>query len=148
MGFLRALGKRIGAGWARVKYGGAQGVLKLHLAKSRIDSPRTQKLISEATTAAWSIDIVSEFFKSLGFSYDDYDTMYRATVMALRDRLDGEHLIATSIFVNRCREFAPAFRRIAQAVSVLTPRGADRKETLSTLIIGVVNGALAKTGQL
>ncbi len=85
---------------------------------------------------------------SVGFSYDDYDAMYRATVMAFRDRSVGDNLIATSILVNRCREFAPAFQRIAKAVSVLTPRGADRKETLSTLIIGVVNGALAKTGQL
>ena len=109
MGFFGRIGNAFGAGAARTKIGGSQGVLRLHLEKSPLESSRIDELISEITTAAWSISSVSVFFQSLGFSYDDYGAMYRAAVIGCPNKLHGHNLIATTLMIDKYNGFESFF---------------------------------------
>ena len=111
-------------------------MLKLHLEKSPIDSPRTGELISEITVAAWSISTVSTFFQRLGFSYDDYDAMYRAAVLACPNKLHGHDLIATTLMIDRYNGFISFFKEVANVASKY--EGAERRDVLSALISPLV----------
>jgi hypothetical protein len=143
MGLFGRLGNAFSAGAERVKFGGIQGVLKVRLKKYPIDSPDVQELISQATASAWRIPIVSDFFQRLGFSYEDFDTMYRAVVITLPDKFFGDNLVATSMMVDRCRDLTPAFRAIAEVISAT--QGNDRAPVLSTLVVDLVKTSLPKT---
>jgi hypothetical protein len=122
----------------RSKIGALQGGLIFNLKNSGVDSPRSQQFISRIAVAAWNMRVIAEFFQGLGFSFEDYELMYRAAVIACPNRLIQErNLVATFLMIDRCHEFRPGFQAIAEAVSGTA--GATRASGLSTLIASTVN---------
>ena len=77
--------------------------------------------------------VISEFFQSLGFSFDDYEIMYHAAVIACPNILIQEkNLVATFLMIDNCHKFGPGLHAISQSIS--RTAGDERTKGLSTLI--------------
>jgi hypothetical protein len=122
----------------RTKIGGLQGALIYNLARSGVDAPRVHQLISEIAATAWNIGFVGEYFKRMGFSFEDYQIMYRAAVAACPDiLLEEKNLIATFLLVDNCHRFESGFRAIYEATSELG--GDERSSVLASLMARTTN---------
>ena len=138
MGIIGRLSRAFNAFPARSKIGALQGGLIFNLKNSGVESPRAKQFIEQISLAAWKIGIVSEFFEGLGFSYEDYETMYHAGVIASPNILiRDKNLVATFLMIDNCHKFGPGLQSIAQAMSETA--GEQRREILSTLITSIVN---------
>ena len=83
--------------------------------------------------AAWKIPLVSGFFQTLGFAFEDYETMYHSAVIANPSTLvNNKNLIATFLLIDKCHRFEPAFQSLAQAIS--GKEGNERKAILMTTV--------------
>jgi len=137
MGFFGRLIKASNALAGRTKVGTLQGGLNYNLQNSGVDAPRSQEFISRVTEAAWNIRIVSEFFKAFGFSFGDYDVMYRAAVRECPNVLiEGQNLVATFLMIDNYQDFRAVFQELSSAVSGLD--AADREQALATFIASTV----------
>jgi len=132
MKLFTLLGKALSAGTLRARIGGPQGVLRMYIKKSQMDSPRIGELISEITALAWKMDIVSKTFQSLGFSYEDYDAMYRAAVLANPKKLINNNLIATYMMIDEINSTGPFFPSLAELASKY--QGNERREILTSQV--------------
>ena len=145
MGLIGRLFQAFGAGKGRLKIGGLEGGLIFNIKNSGVDSPRAQHLISQIVSTAWKMPIVSGFFQSLGFSFDDYAGMYNAAVHACPNMLiEKRKLIATFLLIDNFSNLEPGLRAYAQAVSEKT--GNERARGLATLVTSMVNDVVRHKG--
>jgi hypothetical protein len=138
MGIIGRLYRAFNAFSGRSKIGALQGGLIFNLKNSGVDSPRSKQLISQIALAAWNMRVISEFFQSLGFSFEDYEIMYHAAVIACPNILIQEkNLVATFLMIDNCHKFGQGLHAISQAISGTA--GDQRTKGLSTLITLTVN---------
>jgi len=132
----------------RMKIGGLQGVLISNLRNSGVDSPRLKQLISQIALTAWNMPFISNFFRGMDISFDDYEIMYHAAVIACPNILIQEkNLIATFLMIDNCHKFAQGLKALSQTISGTT--GDERTNLLSRFISFTVNdiaGAFPKKG--
>jgi hypothetical protein len=138
MGMLGRFYRAFNAYTGRSKIGALQGGLIFNLKNSGVDSPRSKQFISRIVLAAWNMRVISDFFQSLGFSFDDYETMYHASVIACPNILiQNKDLIATFLMIDNFEKFWIGLHTIAQSMSETS--GDERTKGLSTLITLPVN---------
>jgi hypothetical protein len=138
MGVLGRLYRAFNAFTGRSKIGALQGGLIFNLKNSGVDSPRAQQFISQIASAAWNIPLISGFFQSLGFSFDDYAVMYHAAVRACPDMLIGKkNLIATFLLIDNPYNLEQGLRAYNQSVSGQI--GNERAQGLAMLITSMVS---------
>lgn len=138
MGLIGRLFLALGAFKGRANIGALEGGLIYNIHNSGVDAPRVQHFISQIVLAAWKMRIVSGFFQSLGFSFDDYAIMYHAAVRACPNMLiNNKNLIATLILVDSFSNLGPGFRAYSQAVSDQT--ASQRAQGLVILMTSMVN---------
>jgi hypothetical protein len=136
-GAMRFIG-RLFLAFGVLRIGGLQGRLIYNIHHLGVDDPRVQRIIGEIGLAAWKMRNVSGFFQGIGFSFDDYLTMYHAAIRACPNMLlKKKNLVATFLLIDRFANLDPAFRAYSQAVSDQT--GTQRAQGLTTLIGLMVN---------
>lgn len=148
MGMIGRLCRAFNAFTGRSKIGALQGGLIFNLKNSGVDSPRTKQFLAQIPLAAWKIPVISEFFANLGFTYEDYEIMYHAAVIACPNILiHDKNLVATFLMIDNCHKFGPALQAIAQAASETA--GDEHKTRLSasmTLIVNDIAKSMARSG--
>lgn len=138
MGIIEKFNRARNAFFGRLRIGGLQSVLISNLKKSGVDSPRSKQLISQIALTAWNMHVISKFFQNLGFSFEDYEIMYHAAVIACPNKLIQEkNLVATFLMIDNFHKFGQGLHAISQAIS--RTAGYERTKELSKLITLTVN---------
>lgn len=117
MGFLGRIFPAISVFFGTLMIGGCQGELRHHISHSGVDSPESQQLMTKIVSTAWSMDIISIFYQSLGFSKQDLEIMYFAAVRGAPDLVfEGKDLFATFFLIDKRQEFGHKLHSISQSV--------------------------------
>jgi len=117
MGFLGKIFSAINAFFATLLIGGLQGKLLHQISHSGVDSPQSKQLITKIVSAAWSMEIISIFYQSLGFTKQVLEIMYFAAVRGAPNLLfKGRDLFATHCLIHDYRNFGHELHRISKSV--------------------------------
>ena len=126
---------------ARAKLGALQGGLIFNIKQSGADSARAQHFVSQIAVTAWRIPPIAELFQKSGFSFEDYEVMYRTAVMACPNKLvANKNLVATFLLIDNFDKLAAGFLSMSNAVSGQT--SVARKTGLEMLTTLTVNDVL------
>jgi len=97
---------------------------------------KVDQLLAEMTIEAWKIGRISNYFQSLGFSFEDYDAMFRAAFFTCPQAKIEPNLAVTVLMIDECNKI-DIFRGIAKAIA----NESNRKEASARLVADWVKKA-------